>query len=118
MSDTATFPSTTGDSQHGVTVNYGACLFSPILVLTINVQTYGTTPECCCYPLAPNPDALSGAIEVVDCADQTQYLAGGHGSFVNGDFCAGNDGACDCDATLPVEPTTWGQIKALYTGVR
>lgn len=117
ISDTPMFPSTIGDSQHGVTVDYGTCLYSPIHVLTINLQTYGTTPECCCYPPAPHPETPSGEIEMVDCGYETNFVPHDHGSFINNSpyvVCVGADGVCECERTVPVDASTWGGIKALY----
>jgi hypothetical protein len=81
LSDDQPFSSTLGDSQHGVTVLYGTCLYSPIHVLTINVQTYGTTTPCCCYPIAAYSG--SGNVEMTDCDGRTWPIFNGWGSFVN-----------------------------------
>ena len=69
LSDTAVFPVTIGSSQTGVAIGYGACLAAPIHILSINVFCQGLTPPCCYYSVLPDPQTLSGQIEVVDCAN-------------------------------------------------
>jgi hypothetical protein len=95
-----------GDSQTGVAIAYGACLTSPIHVLTIQYMGSGLSETCCPYPVIPHPQALSGEIEVTDC-DNNLLTAGGDVSRVN------SDGSCRC-GTVQVEKCTWGRIKALY----
>ena len=64
IGDTAVFPITIGHSQRGMTVGYGACLPSPIHVLTIQYMTTGSTAEDCPYQILPDPyDGLT----IVDC---------------------------------------------------
>jgi hypothetical protein len=60
LSDTHLFPVAIGDSQHGLAVGYGACLSSPIHVMTINYLVQGTTTADCPYQVLPGPiDGLS-----------------------------------------------------------
>ena len=106
LSDTPTFGVTIGNSQTGVSVGYGACLGSPIQVLTINYFAQGLTPDCCLYPVLPDPNVPSGRIEVVDCSSAL-VLANG------GDATVNENPGCPCGA-LKTEQATWGQIKALY----
>jgi len=111
LSDTAVFPVTIGSSQAGVAVGYGACLGSPIHVLTINVfsQTPITDPYACCgWPVLPDPNVVSGKIEVVDCVNDLLY-ADGVMSYV----VAGEGNQCE-DCTTATEQSTWGAVKALY----
>lgn len=100
------YPVAIGNSQTGVAIGYGACVPSPIHVLTINYFGGGATQECCYYPVLPDPNIASGQIEVVNC---DQYLVYGNGmtSVVNptdGCFCGG----------ISVKESTWGKVKSLY----
>ena len=58
-------------------------------------------------PVIPDPEAPSGTIEVVDCA-QNRTFALSRSGFVN------PDGSCSCGGTVKVETRTWGAVKALY----
>lgn len=104
LSDTNPFPVTVGSSQTGVSVGYGTCRVGPIHVQTVSYFTMGTTPACCYYPVLADPAV--GVIGTVDCAFEPGVATGGIG-IVNA------NGTCDCN--VPVEDTTWGGVKALYT---
>jgi len=106
LSDTAVYPVTIGNSQAGVAVGYGACLLSPIDVLHINYFCQALTPPCCAYPVTPDPNVVSGKIEVVDCVNALLFGTGGT-TYVNG-----ND--VDCPCTVATEETTWGAVKSIY----
>ena len=106
LSDGAVFPVTIGNSQTGVAIGYGLCQAGNVHVLTINFFTNGLTGPCCYYPILPDPVVTSGKIEVVDCNNNLLFASGGEG-IVNA------DGSCQCD--VPVEDSTWGQVKALYS---
>jgi hypothetical protein len=107
LSDTAVFPVTIGSSQTGVAIGYGACIAAPIHILSINVFCQGLTSACCYYPVLPDPQTLSGQIEVVDCANNLLIGWGGQ-AVVNPDH------SCCCNCT-PVEESTWGKVKSLYS---
>jgi len=110
LSDTNMFPVTIGNSQTGVSVGYGSCRVGPIHVQTLNFFTMGTTPACCYYPVRPDPNEMSGHILVVDCNDHLIYGTGGTG-IINGAL------QCSCGylCPVPVEETTWGEVKSLYS---
>jgi hypothetical protein len=107
LSDTAVFPVTIGNSQSGVAIGYGQCLALPLTVLWINYFAAGATPPCCEHTVTADPSAPSGQVEVVDCAGILLTAVG---------LCAiwNPDPTCPCEAT-PVEETTWGHIKAVYS---
>ena len=105
LSDGGVFPVTIGDSQNGVAIGYGACMAAPIHILTINIFGAGTTTPCCYYEVKPDPLVASGQIEVVDCAENLLFATGGEGTI-------NPDATCQCD--VPVQDTTWGQIKSFY----
>lgn len=104
LSDTNAFPVTIGNSQTGVSIGYGSCRAAPVLILTLNYFTAGTTPACCLYPVLPHP--INGGPWMVDCT-QTQYPVGTNIAVVNGNE------TCTCES-VPTEDTTWGGVKALY----
>jgi len=105
LSDSNAFPVTLGNSQTGVSVGYGTCRVAPILVQTLQYFVLGPNPTCCRYPVLPHP--INGGPNVVDCADNLLIATGGQG-IINA-----VPGQCMCN--VPVESTTWGQMKALYT---
>jgi hypothetical protein len=63
------------------------------------------TAPCCRYYITAGT-AVSGKIEMVDCAENLLYPTGGQG-IVNG------NPLCPCN--VPAEDTTWGKVKSLYT---
>jgi hypothetical protein len=105
LSDTNPFPVTIGNSQTGVSIGYGTCRVAPIHVQTISYFILGPNPTCCRYFVLPHP--INGGPNMVDCQDNLLIATGGQGivNMVHGE--------CVCD--VPVQDTTWGQVKALYT---
>ncbi len=101
------FPTTIGSPETGISVAYGACFSSDILLLTWNFLCSGTSATCSMLRIVPDPSALSGTIEVVDC-DQFKLVGGGSIMYVN------PDGNCDCGEIVPVRESSWGAIKSLY----
>lgn len=99
---------TIGDAFNGISVAYGSCLASYILLLDISYYCSGTSPDGAMLYVAPDLAAPSGTIEVVNCATIT--LVG------NGACMTINDPWCDCPPPwpAPLEETSWGNIKALY----
>jgi hypothetical protein len=101
----------TGSSHAGVVVSYGACHSSDILLMTMEYACQGTADPCAMTMVLPDPTAPSGTIEIFDCASPPNKLVG------NGSILTWNDtGSCDpgCGQIVPVQDTSWGQIKALY----
>ena len=109
LSDTAPFPVTIGNSQTGVSIGYGACLAGPISTLGINFFAAGLTQTCCDYSITAfdDPETDPNFIQVVDCGENL-IEGSGRINTVNG-----NPQECDC-AAVPVEETSWGQIKAMF----
>lgn len=99
--------SVTGNTRTGISVDYGVCLVSPVLVVTVNWFGEGLTPDCCFVWIRPDPAAPSGEIEAVDCFDNVLTASGGAG-IIN------STSNCTCDCCNPVEATTWGRVKALF----
>jgi hypothetical protein len=94
LSDIQPFPVTIGNSQTGVAIGFGACLGSPINLLGIVAFGSGLTVPCCEYPVIPDPAAVSGEVDVVDCGLNI-VVGQGLTNTVNG------DASCPCGANLP-----------------
>jgi len=107
LSDIPVFPVTIGNSQMGVAIGFGACYAAPTHVLTIQYFAQGITPPCCRYEVRPDPGVPSGQIEAYNCVPELVYPTPGR-AFIN------PDPSCMCNSPVPVEETSWGQIKALY----
>ena len=97
-----------GSSQTGMTFDYGVCRSGAIEIARIVYRMGQTTNPCCVYPLLPHPNSSGGQLLVSDC-DYNVVPAIGLASTVNG------DSTCPCGYPVPVEETTWGGVKALYT---
>ncbi len=109
LSDTCAFGCMIGNSQTGMSIGHGACLVSPIFLVSINYFCQGLTGPCCAYPVLPDPNVPSGTIEVVDCNNNLITGVPGLSGVVNGD-----PNNCPCDPTIGTEQSTWGKVKALY----
>ena len=113
LSDAAVFPGTVGNSQEGVSIDYGRCLTGTFQILAIDYFVQGFTEECCFYHVLPAAGAASGEIEVGNCKDDVVFV-GGLFDIIN------SSPSCWCppppDACYPVavESSTWGKIKILY----
>lgn len=90
LADSYAFPVAIGNSQTGVSIAYGACLSSPIHVMTINVFGNGLTSPDCAYPVAPDPTQTH--VIAVDCTPAGLVAAGGT-AFINSSL------PCDCNTT-------------------
>ncbi len=107
LGDVTVFPATTGNSQTGVTIMYDDCKTESVHILTIRYYTYGNTGQCCWYWPKPDPASPAGSIEAYRCGivpgpdrENTMF------SIINNDPYNG--------CIYPVEPSTWGKVKALY----
>lgn len=95
LGDTPVFLGTTGSSETGVSISYGACTDASegLHVLTLNYFCQGTTPACATMEVVAGPDGL----EAMDCDSPVNWVpATGWTSYIN------NDGSCPCD--LPGNP--------------
>jgi hypothetical protein len=99
-------PTVIGSTYAGISLAYGGCRSSDILLVTINYFAMGSSPSCAYLEVVPDPSAPSGTIEVIDCG-YVKLIGGGSRLYVN------PDGSCSCQV-VPVEETTWGHIKTLY----
>jgi hypothetical protein len=112
LSDTMFFPVTLGNSQTGVVVGYGQCVFGYVRVLTMNFMCQGQTLPCCCYPVRPDPNAGTNKILVADCWDHIVEVGSGANVINWNPSCS--EGCWDCPYSVHAQQSTWGQIKAMY----
>ncbi len=102
IAETSAFAVLIGSSQTGVSVAYGSCFYSDILVLTLSYFASGSSAACSFLQVVPDPASLRGFIEGVDCSPN-RLEASGTRLVVN------PDGTCECGPTT--EYTNWGKIK-------
>ncbi len=107
VADSWAFQLVIGASDTGVAIAFGSCLASPINLGNVIYNGLGTAAPCSTVDIVPDPGALSGTLEMVDCAQNTLIPGASH-------LTVASDGSCQCGVTVPVEETNWGQIKALY----
>jgi len=109
---------TMGRADTGVGVALGRCVTEQQLwVLTVYYEGLGVSEVCSRLKIGPAPDPTiepnGDKIVYVDCGGSFQWAEPGHLTINPNDRCA-----CDSDrdeTQAPVEITSWGQIKALYT---
>lgn len=109
LSEISPFFVVIGTSATGIQIAYGACLASPIHILTLNYFCQGITPPCATMSVVGHPTAEPPGLFAADC-DYNLVRACGLTSPING------DGSCPCVDDLPsgVEPATWGHVKAMF----
>ncbi|MEE9270167.1 MAG: hypothetical protein V3V49_07890 [Candidatus Krumholzibacteria bacterium] len=107
LSDVLPFPLSVGNSQTGISLAYGACLVSPITVMSIAYFGTGIGTPCCEYPVLPDPSVPEGQILVTDCGFTNIFGLGAPG-YINA------NATCPCGLVTSVHEMTWGHIKALY----
>jgi len=108
LSDTVAFFEV-GNTQTGTSIPYGTCRMGPTHAVTMIFFAHGTSEPCCLYPVLPDPHpSVGGEVLVEDCNGNT-VAAVGLVATVNG------NATCPCGYPVPVEETTWGQLKAMFS---
>jgi hypothetical protein len=98
---------TIGAPMTGISIGYGVpCATAPTYLGDQAFFASAAAPDCTYLSVVPHPDALTGLIEGVDCAQTKTFPTGGQAIV--------NPVLPDCDCDTPVEETTWGGIKSLY----
>jgi hypothetical protein len=95
-----------GSSPNGVSVvyNFGCfVLTEPTLLLEVTYSVFGTSENCSFLEVASHPDY--GVVYVQGCELETIAAVGGKLTINPNEGCA----------SLPVESSTWGRVKALYS---
>jgi len=102
-----------GDLE-GLTVEYGVCLEGNILIAEVIYSTFYESTPCSFIAPVAHAEVQSGEIEVTLC-DGTVAVAGARPLTVNPRDWFDYQCVPWCTDPIPVEPTTWGRIKALYS---
>lgn len=105
LGETSPFPLVIGNTQTGISIGYGSCQYSDVLVSTISYYASGNSATCSSIWIVPDPASLQGYIEVVSCST-TRFEASGSLLVIN------SDGSCDCGPTS--RDSNWGKIKDIY----
>jgi len=97
-----------GPLATGCAIAYQTCLTGPIQILTLQYFASGTSTPCSEFNIVEDPGAIVPGLYVTDCANPPNLLTG-----LSSKAVVNNDGSCPC-SIVPVESTSWGQIKAIY----
>jgi hypothetical protein len=107
VADQNQFPLALGNTQTGYATTYGGCVAGQIHIVNVLYTVAGAPAACTGITVVPDPAALTGEIEAVNCS-QVKV-------FPNASFLSFNeDGSCVCGEITPVEESSWGRVKALY----
>jgi len=93
----------------GCAIAYGSCVPSPAMILTLQYFGSGLTSGCCFMHVKPDLSTTppKATVLVTDCASPPNLLIA-----TGGEAIVNTDETCNCN--VPVEETSWGQIKSLY----
>lgn len=94
-----------GDTQSGLSVAYGGCQYSTVLIAAISYFATGASATCSSIRVVADFNAPTGKIEVVDCS---HFKSEG----IGGKLVINPDGSCDCGPDTRL--TNWGKIKEQY----
>jgi hypothetical protein len=120
VSETFHTASAVGNTRDGITLCYGVCRQGEILLVSMSYMAFATSAPCGQIRIVPHPD--SETVEAIRC-DSVPV-----GTYIQDLYVVGPGGVCGCPsghafqgtpqtfgcAQVPVQPTTWGAIKALY----
>jgi len=104
LADLPVFAINLGNTAAGITIGYGVCKTGSFHIITALYQTIIGPTACCRWSVVADPSLPSGKIEIPDCDFNLSYGTGGQALV--GSMCP----TCN----VPLEDTTWGQMKALY----
>jgi len=104
LADIPVFAVNFGNTAAGITVGYPVCKTGTFHIMTSLYQVAVGPTQCCRWFVIADPSLESGKIEIPDCDYVMAYGTGGQALV--GSMCP----TCN----VPVEDTTWGQMKALY----
>jgi hypothetical protein len=112
LADNSTFPLKSGNFKDGTSIPYQSCLLGPVNLGFMLLSMTGACPPCTYVSVIENPNSLPppnpGDVYVVDCTPGDPQLMVATG----GEMIINPNPTCECD--VPVEDTTWGQVKALF----
>jgi hypothetical protein len=107
LADINIFGFVLGNTQTGYTTGYGICATGTTHVCTMRFLGNGPTSECCVYYVYDHPAQPSPYYEFSDCNLNLVY-GGAKAGMAN------PNSSCTCES-IPVQDTSWGAIKALYS---
>jgi hypothetical protein len=94
-----------GTSPTGIQIAYGTCLEGPTLVLEVTYSVFGTSEPCSYLEVGAHPEMDCGGPYTEGCP----YFEMETG--IGGRLTINPTPQC---SPAPVEPSTWGRVKALY----
>jgi len=94
-----------GTSPNGIAISYQACRTGDIPILRVTYQLFGTSSPCSFLQAGAYPG--TDFIETMDCSFDSYPVEGGA-------LVVNSNESCPCQGPVAVQPTTWGQVKALY----
>jgi hypothetical protein len=104
LGETSPF-STIGMSPTGIRIAYGQCLDTPALILEVTYTVFGTSDDCSYLEVVEHPEEVCGGPVFLDCPNfDTWFGTGGRLTVNPNETCT----------PIPIEPSTWGKVKALY----
>jgi hypothetical protein len=96
-----------GPGGLGCAIAYGGCYASPNMILNIQYFAQALTPPCGWIRVIEDNTVTPPLLVATDCSDPPLLInVTGGMAYIN------NNGSCPCN--IPVEETSWGQIKSLY----
>lgn len=109
----ASEPQNPGGPSAGTLATAFDCFNGPALCIVARIDFLSGASGCLTQV---NPNQGSGRVEIVDCANASTTLDASvdPGRQRVGSICVGQGGQDACDPITPVEPATWGRIKASY----
>ena len=99
-----------GNTEEGLSLGYGGCFQSPVVISTIVLNALGNSAPCSILRIIPDPNNIvPDEIQVTDC-DLNLINVVGASLLIN------PDASCPDCGLLPVatEIDTWGSLKSLY----
>ncbi len=105
MGETSPYSVIIGDTQSGISIGYGSCKYTDILVSTVSYYSAGGSSQCSAIKIAVDPSAPSGTIEAINCSFSRLEAIGSR-------LVINSDGSCACGPSS--ENTNWGKIKDIY----
>jgi hypothetical protein len=98
-----------GPAGFGCAIAYGSCRPGPNMILTMQYFASGLSAPCSYCQVMPDISITppKTSVLVTDCANPPHLL-----NATGGDLVINPTTECMCD--IPVEDTSWGQIKSLY----
>jgi hypothetical protein len=105
LSETSPFP-VIGASPTGIQIGYSYCVSLPALVLEVTYAVFGTSEDCSYLDVVEHPQNMFGEDVPVTVDCNFVYFSGTGGRLTV-------NPTANCPP-VPVEPSTWGKVKALY----